>query len=171
MHVHLLHLRHKRPSNAACTDAAVPVYVDRDAHPNDLDAQGAGNKPSGLRSNHRVRDRSCKRALQDGPIDLQPVGHRCRPRCRRVLLFSIGTPSLPTGVTTILAAPELPAGLLVAMVVISEQARQPLRPTNTQVRPTFPALKLDLPSNLSIEQAFNWANVKLNRPATLRSQF
>ncbi|MDO4849696.1 MAG: DMT family transporter [Coriobacteriia bacterium] len=37
-----------------------------------------------------------------------------------VLLFSIGTPSLPTGVTTILAASELPAGLLVAMVVLDE---------------------------------------------------
>ena len=37
-----------------------------------------------------------------------------------VPLFSIGTPSPPTGVTTILASSELPAGLLAAMVVIGE---------------------------------------------------
>ena len=37
-----------------------------------------------------------------------------------VLLFSIGTPQLPCGLTTILAAAELPAGLLVGMLVLAE---------------------------------------------------
>lgn len=37
-----------------------------------------------------------------------------------VLLFSIGTPQLPTGIATILAASELPAGLLVGMLLIGE---------------------------------------------------
>lgn len=35
-----------------------------------------------------------------------------------VLLFSMGTPHLPTGLSSILAASELPAGLLVAMLVL-----------------------------------------------------
>lgn len=35
-----------------------------------------------------------------------------------VLLFSIGTPHLPTGLSTVLAASELPAGLFVAMLVL-----------------------------------------------------
>ena len=35
-----------------------------------------------------------------------------------VLLFSMGTPHLPTGLSTVLAASELPAGLFVAMVVL-----------------------------------------------------
>lgn len=37
-----------------------------------------------------------------------------------VLLFSLGTPHLPTGLTTVLAASELPAGLFVAMMVLGE---------------------------------------------------
>lgn len=36
-----------------------------------------------------------------------------------VLLFSIGTPHLPAGLSSVLAASELPAGLFVAMMVLS----------------------------------------------------
>ncbi len=37
-----------------------------------------------------------------------------------VLLFSLGAPHLPTGLTSVLAASELPAGLFVAMLVLGE---------------------------------------------------
>ncbi len=37
-----------------------------------------------------------------------------------VLLFSLGAPYLPTGLTSVLAASELPCGLLVAMLVLGE---------------------------------------------------
>ena len=37
-----------------------------------------------------------------------------------VLLFGIGTPKLPVGVSTILAASELPCGILVSLVVLGE---------------------------------------------------
>lgn len=37
-----------------------------------------------------------------------------------VLLFSLGAPHLPTGLTSVLAASELPCGLLVAMLVLGE---------------------------------------------------
>ncbi len=37
-----------------------------------------------------------------------------------VLLFGIGTPKLPVGVSTILAASELPCGILISLVVLGE---------------------------------------------------
>ncbi|MDO4502703.1 MAG: DMT family transporter [Coriobacteriia bacterium] len=37
-----------------------------------------------------------------------------------VILFSLGTPHLPTGLSAVLSASELPAGLLVAMLVLGE---------------------------------------------------
>lgn len=37
-----------------------------------------------------------------------------------VLLFGLGTPYLPAGLSTVMAAAELPAGLLIAMIVLGE---------------------------------------------------
>ena len=37
-----------------------------------------------------------------------------------VLLFGLGSPHLPAGLSTVMAAAELPAGLLIAMVVLGE---------------------------------------------------
>ena len=38
-----------------------------------------------------------------------------------VLLFGMGSPHLPAGLSTVMAAAELPAGLFIAMVVLGEQ--------------------------------------------------
>lgn len=37
-----------------------------------------------------------------------------------VLLFGVGSPHLPAGLSTVMAAAELPAGLLIAMIVLGE---------------------------------------------------
>ena len=37
-----------------------------------------------------------------------------------VLLFGLGSPHLPAGLSTVMAATELPAGLLIAMIVLGE---------------------------------------------------
>lgn len=37
-----------------------------------------------------------------------------------VLLFGLGSPHLPAGLSTVMAAAELPAGLLIAMLVLGE---------------------------------------------------
>ena len=38
-----------------------------------------------------------------------------------VLLFGLGTPNLPAGVSTVLAASELPAGLIVSVVMLGDE--------------------------------------------------
>ena len=37
-----------------------------------------------------------------------------------VILFGLGSPHLPAGVSTVMAASELPAGLLISMVALGE---------------------------------------------------